>query len=138
MGKHKFPSVLRGAGLEIEIHDGHFAQDVEDVDWIPKVAEKDWIIVTFDKKIRLKPHEKEAIISSKARMICLSSGKSDIEEVARNFVISIAKIQRFIEGNSAPFIVVLSRPPQSAKRYKFSKPEAGELRRIYPKLGTQR
>lgn len=45
-------NALRDAGARVEFHDDHFSQDAEDVEWIPKVSENGWVILTKDKHIR--------------------------------------------------------------------------------------
>lgn len=128
LGRYKFPNILRESGIDLEVHDDHFSQDILDVEWIPQVAQKGWVIVTFDKRIRLKPHEKEVVIVSSAMLLCLSSGRASMEEIAHHFVNSKTKIERFLELNSAPFIATLSRP-----KLQIGLPRPGELRRVYPK-----
>jgi hypothetical protein len=37
---------LRTAGVEVHTHDDHFAQTTRDVDWIPEVTARGWVILT--------------------------------------------------------------------------------------------
>jgi hypothetical protein len=62
IGKKIFPGILREAGILVEVHDDHFAQDEEDAIWIPEVAKRGWISVTTDKRIRTRPQEKQAVL----------------------------------------------------------------------------
>jgi hypothetical protein len=39
---------LRKAGLNIEIHDDHFAQSAEDPEWLTACGKKNWIVITRD------------------------------------------------------------------------------------------
>lgn len=52
-------NALRSAGATVEAHDDHFAQNTIDADWLPKVAEHGWLILTGDK--RLKKNETEFV-----------------------------------------------------------------------------
>jgi PIN like domain len=36
--------VLRNAGLKVEVHDDHFAQNAPDPEWLTAAGEKDWIV----------------------------------------------------------------------------------------------
>jgi len=51
LGKRFILEKLKSAGISIEIHDDHFAQDAQDVDWMPEVGKKGWVILTKDNKI---------------------------------------------------------------------------------------
>ncbi len=135
IGKHIFPGILRQARILVEVHDDHFAQDEEDAIWIPKVAEAGWISVTTDKRIRTRPHEKQAVLLSHTRMIVMSSSNVKAEELAENFVNTLQKIERFIKNTPAPFIASLSRPSKTEEENKKEpkKVKPGDIRKIYPK-----
>ena len=110
IGKNIFPSILREADIFVEIHDDYFAQDEEDALWIPEVAKRGWISVTTDKRIRTRPQEKQAVLVSNSRMIAMSSNNVTQAELARNFVNTFQKIERFVARTPAPFIASLTRP----------------------------
>ena len=42
----------------------HFPQGTPDVEFLPKIAEKGWLLVTQDKRIRRKPHERKALMNT--------------------------------------------------------------------------
>lgn len=46
LGRHAVAAALRAASLTVEIHDDHFAQEARDVDWLPAVAVKGWVVLT--------------------------------------------------------------------------------------------
>ena len=48
---------LRAAGLTVEAHDDHFAQDTEDVDLFPAVGARGWVFLTKDKAIKKRDNE---------------------------------------------------------------------------------
>ncbi len=128
LGRHTFPDRLRQAGIQIEVHDDHFEKDEADRLWIPRVASWEWIIITTDRRIRYNALEKQAVVNAKARVIALPGGNAKTEELAVNFVNSIAKVERFVNRHSPPFIAVLMRPAE--REAKSGKP--GIIRLRYP------
>ena len=51
LGKRYIASVLQRSGITVEIHDDHFNQNVEDVDWLPEVGKRGWVVLTKDANI---------------------------------------------------------------------------------------
>jgi PIN like domain len=51
LGNKLIVETLRGAGLTVEIHDDHFGKNAPDVDWIPEIGNRGWIILTKDARI---------------------------------------------------------------------------------------
>ncbi len=51
LGKKSILDILRVAGISVEIHDNHFDKGALDVDWLPQVGEKGWIVLTKDDKV---------------------------------------------------------------------------------------
>ncbi len=60
-------TVLRAAGLYVEVHDDHFRQDALDPEWLTAVGEKNWIVVTRDERIRYNVAEKQALRRAKVQ-----------------------------------------------------------------------
>ena len=107
----KFANVLREAGVSLELCKEHGFSGADDTLWIPEVAKRGWVALTGDIKTRFRPHEKEVIIVSRARMIHVRKGKNATHEMlAINFVNSLAKVERFLERNEAPCLATLTRP----------------------------
>jgi hypothetical protein len=48
---------LINAGLNVEIHDDHFARDEEDRTWLRTVGERGWVVLTKDQRLRYRPLE---------------------------------------------------------------------------------
>lgn len=53
LGTGTVPEKLRNAGILVEIHDEHFGQGTQDVDWLPEIGEKGWVVLTKDDRISL-------------------------------------------------------------------------------------
>ncbi len=49
----------------------HFKKNAEDVEWLPEIARRNWVLVTKDRRIDQRPLEREAIINSDGRAFIL-------------------------------------------------------------------
>lgn len=52
LGVEPIRTELRNAGLQVEIHDDHFARDAEDRDWLRVVGARGWVVLTKDQRLR--------------------------------------------------------------------------------------
>lgn len=108
LGK-KVAEALRDAGATVEIHSAHFAQDVQDMDWIPRVAARGWVILTKDKNIRRRHGEREAALLSQACIFTLSSGSMRGADMAALFVRHLDAMEQMALGLQPPFLAVVSQ-----------------------------
>jgi len=101
---------LRDADIPFIIHDDKFAKDCADVDWLPIVGLKGWIVITRDKNIRRKPNELKAFREAKVIAFALASGNASAEDTARLVVGLYPKIVRKVRGAKPPamFSITLS------------------------------
>jgi PIN like domain len=60
IGRYQVAEMLRAAGAKVEVHLDHFLGDMPDVEWIPEVARRRWVLITKDQNIRRNPLEREA------------------------------------------------------------------------------
>lgn len=44
----KLGQTLQEQGLTIALHDDHFTQNALDVDWLPEVGQRGWVVLTKD------------------------------------------------------------------------------------------
>jgi len=66
----------------------------DDVDWIPEVAARGWIVVGRDKKIRKRPAEKAALVNFPLRKLVLTAaGQLSVWEQLRVLVAQWDKIE---------------------------------------------
>jgi len=103
LGK-KLADPLRKAGATVEIHDDHFSQDINDEDWLRIVGERNWVVLTKDKKIASRPLELLAVAQGNVRLFAFVGGDVSGVVVAQAFVNALENMQRFMRGNQAPFI----------------------------------
>ena len=103
LGK-KLADSLRNAGALVEIHDDHFKQDIEDKDWLRIVGERNWVVLTKDKKIASRTLELEAVAEGNVRLFAFVDGDVSGVVVAQAFVNALENMRGFMRGNPAPFI----------------------------------
>ena len=108
LGTTIFPSILRSAELKLEILLEHFPPGTRDMDWIPSVALKDWVIVTHDRDIRYRRPERDAIMRNNGRAIVIRVNGTRAE-MAQIFLNLREQIIEFLRQNPAPFIARLYR-----------------------------
>ena len=101
---------LRDSGLNVEIHDDHFSQGVQDPEWLTAVGKNNWIVVTRDERIRYRVAEKQAIRRAKVRAFVLAAqGNLRVEMLAEIFLKALPKIRRIVGLQKPPFIAKISR-----------------------------
>ena len=110
LGRNIFPGVLREAGFRVEVHDDHFRPDAEDVDWLPEVARRGWIVLSNDQNILRRPLEREAVRSSGAAVLVLIGGQATATQLARNFLNTLPKIEALLDSQAPPLIAKVYRP----------------------------
>jgi predicted nuclease of predicted toxin-antitoxin system len=95
---------LQEIGRNVEFHNDHFAPDSPDIEWLPIVSQKEWIILTKDSQIRYNLSEQLAIANNQARVFILSGQNLSTSVMFDIFRHSIEGMERFIQGNQSPFI----------------------------------
>ena len=113
LGK-QFPNLLLQAGLTIKKHADHFADIAKDEEWLTEVGRRGWYAITHDQRIRYKPNEKAAVMQAGVGLFVLI-GTAPSSELARNFIVTLPKIKKFINEHSRPFIAKVYRPSEKAK-----------------------
>jgi predicted nuclease of predicted toxin-antitoxin system len=109
LGNKLIVKTLRAAGVNVEIHDDHFGKNTQDVDWIPEIGRRGWIILTKDARIGKNQIERLAVADARVRMFVLVSQNLSGVDMANIFVTAIPKMEKFISQNFAPFIAKVER-----------------------------
>ena len=85
-------STLRNASISVEAHDDHFAKNALDVEWLPEVGKRGWVIITKDARIGRNQTERLAVTNANAKMFTLASQNLVGREMANIFLqLAIAK-----------------------------------------------
>ena len=106
---NRFPEALRSAGLTVERHADHFADNAPDEVWLETVGKRGWIALTHDRRIRYKPNERDAVIRHGVALLVIV-GAAPFPELAHAFVGSLPVIERFLRRHRPPFIARVYRP----------------------------
>lgn len=132
LGK-KFPGILRDAGLSVERHADHFAQDCPDPDWLHEVGRRGWIAITHDRRIRYKPNELAAVMQHRVALLVVI-GDAPFPALAIPFVLTIPRIITFIERHTPPYIAKVYRP--AAKEAAVDPASPGRVELWHPQGGA--
>lgn len=108
LGK-RFGEILRLGGLSVERHADHFAPDTPDEVWLAEIGKRGWIALTHDRRIRYKPNERDAVMQHGVALLVII-GAAPFPELARAFVATVPRIERFLAGHQPPFIAKVYRP----------------------------
>lgn len=109
---NRFPEILRSAGLTVEQHKDHFADDAPDEKWLTVVGARGWVVLTHDRRIRYKPNERDAVIRHRVALLVIV-GAAPYPYLARAFVATLPRIERFLVAHEPPFIAKVYRPSPS-------------------------
>ncbi|GBF82833.1 hypothetical protein [Aphanothece sacrum] len=109
LGKKCIVETLRNAGITVAIHDEHFAPNAQDVDWLPEVGQRGWVLLTKDANISKNQVERIAVAQAKIKMFVLASQQLSGQDMANIFLKEIVKMQEFVRKNNAPFIAKIYR-----------------------------
>ena len=68
IGRYVVADALRKAGASVEVHIDHFLQSAPDLEWIPEIGERGWVLITRDANIRRNPRERAAVTLGRITM----------------------------------------------------------------------
>jgi predicted nuclease of predicted toxin-antitoxin system len=134
LGGKCIAEVLRSSGITVEIHDEHFDKGAQDVEWIPEVGQRGWIVLTKDKNIGKRSLERIAVASAGIRMFALASKDLSGPDMAAIFLEAIIAMQEFARKHPAPFIAKIYRDG-NILLWKDNQTLLEELNQIRDKVG---
>jgi len=82
----------------------HFSGATQDSVWLPKIGKKGWVLITADKKIRRKPHERQALKDNRVGAFVFSVTGLDHCEWIRLTVRRWSEIKNFASKTTPPYI----------------------------------
>lgn len=103
-GQYVVPNAVRAAGTRYEALLDHFAADAPDVEWLPRVGENRWFVVTKDEAIGRRFNEVEALRAAQVGAFVLASTDLTGPEMAEIVVKVLPKMRAFVAQNQRPFI----------------------------------
>jgi predicted nuclease of predicted toxin-antitoxin system len=112
LGSKKVVVALRQAGMIVEIHADHFAPDALDIEWLPQVGEREWVVLTKDANISRRTLEKMAVARAGIRLFILASQNLASVEMIDILVQAIEPMKNLVYNHPAPFIAKIYRNHQ--------------------------
>ena len=109
LGSKRIVTALRRAGLSVEIHDDNFAPDAPDVNWLPIVGERGWVVLTKDANIARRTLEKIAVARSGVCLFILTSQNLSGNDMVEILTKAIVPMQNLVRKYPAPFIAKIYR-----------------------------
>ncbi|MFN6518662.1 MAG: hypothetical protein RMY29_029810 [Nostoc sp. CreGUA01] len=109
LGSRYIVETLQSAGINIEIHDEHFDKDAQDIDWLPEIGKRGWVVLTKDANIGKNTLERIAVARAQIKMFALASQNLSGKDMAAIFLTAIVSMQEFVRQNPAPFIAKVYR-----------------------------
>ena len=89
--------------------------------WIPEVTSRGWVILMKDDKIRTKPHERQSLVKSGARVFRITNAHMRGVDMAERLATHYGKIIR-LSGKPGPYVYGVYRddvrrlfPPDPAR-----------------------
>ena len=109
IGRFIVAQALRDAGARVEVHLDHFAQAAADIEWIPEVARRGWVLITKDQNIRRNPLERAVYEAARLRGFVLTGKDMDGPETAGLLVRCLPGMVRRVVDKPGPSLFTISR-----------------------------
>ncbi len=109
IGRYQVAAILRASGAKVEVHLDHFAGDAPDIEWIPEVARRNWVLITKDQHIRRNPLEREAYRAAKLRGFVATGKDMNAQELGDLLVRCLPGMVRRTAGKLGPSLYAISR-----------------------------
>ena len=109
LGKKLIATAFKSSGIAVEIHDNHFSQNAIDVDWLPEIGKRGWVVLTKDARISQNHLERMAVTNAGIKMFTLASQNLSGKKMADIFLGAVTKMQEFVRKHPAPFIAKVYR-----------------------------
>lgn len=100
---------LRQAGVDVRIHDDHFAEDARDDEWLPFAGQHGWLVVTKDKRIRQRETERKALLDGGVGAFVITKGDMTGPEMGEALVKALPSMERLFGRQARPFIATVSQ-----------------------------
>lgn len=105
----RFPALLAAAGLHVESHAENFLHDAPDAEWLPQVANRGWIVVTHDQRIRYNALEIQAAMNAGVRVAILIGKGLRHDQLAEMFLTQRSRLERLLDSHPDALIAKVRR-----------------------------
>jgi hypothetical protein len=97
---------LRKSGIRCQRHRNHFRADVDDIELLKKIGQRHWILITADKRQRLRPIERQMIKQYRVREFVINAPK--VTDVGALLVRVRQKMRNLCRKNAGPFVASIT------------------------------
>lgn len=109
LGNKRIAETLRYSGVSVEIHDEHFGKGAQDVEWLPEVGKRGWVVLTKDGKISNNLLERIAVARANVKMFIFASQSVSGADMSAILLKAVVPMQEFVREHPAPFIAKIYR-----------------------------
>jgi PIN like domain len=109
VGRYQVAELLRAAGAKVEVHLDHFAGDMPDIEWIPEVARRGWVLITKDQNIRRNPLERAAYKTARLRGFVVTGKDMSAKDLGELLVRCLHGMVRRVANRQGPLLFTISR-----------------------------
>lgn len=104
-GGRTFRTLIENEGIAVKLHDEHFSATTDDSEWLKKVGERGWIMITGDAMVTRAPLFLLRLSQSTARVFILKGLNGASPEGKANCVISCyERIVSISQTRKAPLL----------------------------------
>lgn len=100
-------ALISATGYPCEKHKDNFALDARDVDWLPQIGRRGWILLTRDWQMLRRPIEREAILAANVRAFVFRERSLKGEVMAEIIRVAAPHMIHAIDQFEAPFVFSL-------------------------------
>ena len=109
IGRYVVADALRAAGAVVEVHIDNFAPAAPDLEWIPEVGKRGWVLITRDANIRRNPLERSSYEDARLRGFVVTGKDFGGRELAELLVRSLSGMVKRAAGRPGPLLFAISR-----------------------------
>lgn len=108
-GNRHLQAAFSAAYIPFEKHTDHFARGVEDTFWIPAVAQRGWVVLTADARIRHNYLERQAVTEYGLRLFYFSRNDFSGPELGIIITKALPRMLAICRTVKPPFACSISR-----------------------------
>jgi hypothetical protein len=96
---YRYAAMLRALDVEAKALREEFEESAPDEEWIPVVGQRGWVLLTGDRNIRWKPHQREILEKAKVTTFFMVKGYDNLGrwEQAAHFLKAWPNIMQMAE-----------------------------------------
>lgn len=101
--------LLREHGWLVEAHDDHFPEETKDPELLRAIAQRNWVMLTEDRRMRYRAPEREAYQKSGLRIFVLVTGALPTATKVAVLLLAEDEIRRVLSAMCGPFLYRIAR-----------------------------